>query len=102
MTIPDGLMDMLALLADTSPMHALRTLVSAQAHFDDECDDGSPEANCGRPADARTPLIANFDRHRKGLDLIAPDPSKTVAETSGPSSMAKPLRKPWSVLLTSA
>ena len=83
MTIPDGLMDMLkALPADTSPMHALRTLVSAQAHFDAECDDGSPEANLRKALrlTARTPsLIANFDRHRKGLELIAPDPSKTVA-----------------------
>ena len=83
MTIPDGLMDMVkALPADTSPMHAVRTLVSAQAHFDTECDDGSPEANLRKALrlTARTPsLIANFDRHRKGLELIAPDPSKTVA-----------------------
>jgi len=83
MAIPDGLMDMLkALPTDTSPMHALRTLVSAQAHFDAECDDGSPETNLLKALrlTARTPsLIANFDRHRKGLELIAPDPSKTVA-----------------------
>lgn len=67
---------------DAGPMHALRTLVSALALFDDEADDASPEANRRKSLRllAKTPtLIAAFDRHRKGKDIIKPDASMTMA-----------------------
>ncbi len=65
-----------------SPMHAIRTLVSALAMHDPEADEQSPEANTrkGIRLLAKTPaLIANFDRHRKGKDFIKPDPSQDMA-----------------------
>jgi len=65
-----------------SPMHALRTLVSALALSDSEADVNTPEANHRKAVKlvAKTPtLIAAFDRHRKGLPIVAPDASLDVA-----------------------
>jgi citrate synthase len=65
-----------------TPMHALRTLVSALAMFDPEADDESIESNQRKAVKllAKTPaLIANFDRHRKGKEFIKPDKSQTIA-----------------------
>ncbi|MGY8753915.1 MAG: citrate/2-methylcitrate synthase, partial [Phycisphaerales bacterium] len=61
---------------DANPMHALRTLVSALALEDPAADDPSEEANTRKSLAmlAKMPaLIAGFDRHRKGLDLVRPD-----------------------------
>ena len=67
---------------DAVPMHALRTLVSALALFDPEVEDSSTEANWRKALRlvAKTPtIIASFDRHRKGKDVVKPDPSVDIA-----------------------
>jgi citrate synthase len=71
-----------SLPATATPMHALRTLVSALSLFDDEADDPSEEANQRKAIRlvAKVPaLIAGFDRVRKGKDLIAPDHDLPIA-----------------------
>ena len=68
---------------DASPMHALRTLTSALSLEDPGADDPSEEANARKSLAmlAKMPaLIAGYDRHRKGLDLIRPDVDCTLAE----------------------
>ena len=60
---------------DANPMGALRTSVSALAHFDAEADVSSPEANYRKALrlTARMPsIIATFDRLRKGKEPVAP------------------------------
>ncbi len=65
------------------PMHVLRTLVSALALYDKD-----PNANDVASARkkslrvlASTPtMVAYFDRYRRGLPLIAPDQSLSLAE----------------------
>lgn len=65
------------------PMHVLRTLVSALALYDKD-----PNANDVASARkkalrvlASTPtMTAYFDRYRRGLPLIAPDPNLSLAE----------------------
>jgi citrate synthase len=67
---------------DATPMHALRTMVSALGMFDPEADDESIESNQRKAIKlfAKTPaLIANFDRHRKGKEFAKPDKSQTIA-----------------------
>jgi len=77
-------LDLLRTIPRTAaPMDALRTLVSALAHFDSEADDASPEANRRKSIRlvAKTPtLIAAFDRIRKGKPIVAPDQTLTVAQ----------------------
>jgi citrate synthase len=68
--------------ATATPMHALRTLVSALALFDEEADDSSAEANQRKALRllAKTPaLIACFDRHRKGKPFTTPDTRLGIA-----------------------
>ncbi len=81
--LPEPMWDLIrSIPVDAGPMHAARTLVSAMALYDPEADDPSTEANerKGVRLLARTPaLIANFDRHRNGRDLIKPDPSQNIA-----------------------
>ena len=81
--LPDQMWQLIKDLPKTaSPMHAIRTLVSALAMHDPGADEQSPEANTrkGIRLLAKTPaLIANFDRHRKGKDFIKPDPSLDIA-----------------------
>ena len=81
--LPDEIITMLKQVpSDAVPMHVLRTLVSALALFDAEADDASPEANERKSLRllAKTPtIIAAFDRHRKGKELIAPDPTLSIA-----------------------
>jgi citrate synthase len=81
--LPEPMGDLIrAMPREAVPMHALRTLVSALALFDAEADDASPEANERKALRllARTPaLIAGFDRHRKGLDLVPPDRTRGIA-----------------------
>ncbi|HRP62874.1 MAG TPA: citrate synthase [Phycisphaerales bacterium] len=65
-----------------TPMHALRTLVSALSLHDPEADDASEAANERKSIRllAKTPaLIAAFDRHRKGKDFVKPDRSLDIA-----------------------
>jgi citrate synthase len=61
--------------AGVNPMHAFRTAVSMLAHYDDEADDMSPEANLRKAVrlTARFPTaLAAFDRIRQGKDPVAP------------------------------
>ncbi len=67
---------------DANPMAALRTGVSALAHFDGEADDASPEANYRKSIrlTAQIPtIIAAFDRLRKGKDAIMPTKAGSTA-----------------------
>lgn len=69
---------------DASPMHALRTLVSALSLEDPAADDPSAEANARKSLAmlSKMPaLIAGFDRHRKGLDLIRPNVEYSLSES---------------------
>jgi len=81
--LPEPMWDLIrSIPVEAGPMHATRTLVSALALYDPEADDPSTEANerKGIRLLARTPaLIANFDRHRNGRDIIKPDPSQNIA-----------------------
>jgi citrate synthase len=83
--LPDSMWDMIrSLPKDAVPMHALRTLISALALADDRADDMSPDANEEKAISvlAKTPaLIAGFDRHRRGLDIVKPDASGSIAES---------------------
>ena len=81
--LPEPMWDVIRCIpASAAPMHALRTLVSALALHDPEADADELEANTrkGTRLLAKTPtLLANFDRHRKGLDFIKPDRSANIA-----------------------
>ena len=81
--IPAGVIEMIrAIPADASPMHSVQTLVASLALYDAEADDPSPDANFRKAIRlvAKTPtLIAAFDRHRKGHEIIAPDPQRSIA-----------------------
>lgn len=78
------MMDVIRAIPRTAaPMDALRTLVSALAHFDIEADDPSPAANKRKAIRlvAKTPtLVANFNRWRKGKPIVAPDLTLTLAD----------------------
>jgi len=77
-------LDLLRTIPRTAaPMDALRTLVSALAHFDTEADDASPAANRRKSLRlvAKTPtLIAAFDRFRKGKPMVGPDATLSIAQ----------------------
>ena len=63
-------------------MDLLRTGVSALAHFDVDVDDMSTEANVRkalRLVAQTTTLVAAIGRMHRGLDVVEPDPSRTVA-----------------------
>ncbi len=82
--LSDSMLDfVVSLPRDASPMHALRTLVSALSLEDLGADDPSQEANTRKSLVllAKIPaLIAGFDRHRKGMDLVRPDFDACIAE----------------------
>ncbi|MBM4006660.1 MAG: citrate synthase [Planctomycetes bacterium] len=81
--LPGGMLDLISKLPrDATPMHALRTLVSALALHDAEADVEGAEANERKAIRllAKTPaLIANFDRFRKGKPFVASDTSLSMA-----------------------
>jgi citrate synthase len=83
--LPDQIVEMIkGIPSNAVPMHAVRTLVSALALFDDEAEDPSPEANERKAIRllAKTPaLIAAFDRHRKGKDMVKAEPGHSIAES---------------------
>jgi len=74
--LPPMVLDVLRMTPeDANPMAALRTAVSALAHFDAEADEMSPETNYRKAIrlTARIPtIIAAFDRLRKGFEPVAP------------------------------
>lgn len=72
-----------SLPTSAEPMHALRTLISSLAMDDDNPNDNSVEAARSKALSilGQAPtLVAAFDRHRKGKDIIAPDTSLSFAE----------------------
>jgi citrate synthase len=74
----DFVADLMPTLAkQTSPMSMLRTGVSAASAYDPDGWDQSPEANyrkAVRIISLLPTLIAYYDRHRRGLDPVAPNP----------------------------
>jgi citrate synthase len=70
--------DLMPTLAEqTSPMSMLRTSVSAASAYDPDGWDQSPEANYRKAIRLTSlipTLIAHYDRHRRGLDLVEPNP----------------------------
>ncbi len=81
--LPDAIWEMISSIpTDATPMHALRSVISALALHDPEADDPSPEANHRKAVRllAKCPaIIAGFDRHRKGLSLVKPDASLSIS-----------------------
>ncbi|OZC04062.1 citrate synthase [Rubricoccus marinus] len=85
---------------NTNPMAALRTAVSMLAHYDEEADDMSREANVRKAVrlTAKMPtIVAAFDRIRKGKEPVAPSGEGSAAadflymlngEKPGPSAEA--------------
>ncbi|MDP7070002.1 MAG: citrate/2-methylcitrate synthase [Phycisphaerales bacterium] len=71
-----------ALPLDAPPMHVLQTMVAMLALEDPTCDDQSREAEEAKAIRvlAATPaIIANFDRLRRGLEIVKPDRGDNVA-----------------------
>jgi 2-methylcitrate synthase len=65
------------LAEQTSPMSMLRTSISAASAYDPDGWDQSPEANYRkaiRITSLLPTLIAYYDRHRRGLELVEPNP----------------------------
>jgi 2-methylcitrate synthase len=65
------------LAEQTSPMSMLRTSVSAASAYDPDGWDQSPEANhrkAIRLISVMPTFIAYYDRHRRGLDVVEPNP----------------------------
>jgi len=76
--LPAAVTDALSRLpADVAPMAALRTAVSALGQVDPEADDISHEADlrkAGRLVAQLPTIVATFDRIRRDLDPVDPDP----------------------------
>ncbi|MDB5039903.1 MAG: Citrate synthase [Candidatus Eremiobacteraeota bacterium] len=81
--IPSGLIEILRdVPLDAWPMDVLRTGVSAIPHFIPHKPDGSHETSVDSAIDliAKFPtVVAAWDRLRRGLDPVAPDPSLSHA-----------------------
>lgn len=76
--LPAAVLEVLGRLPDAStPMAALRTAVSVLGQVDPEAEDISHEADlrkAGRLVAQLPTVIASFDRIRRGLEPVAPDP----------------------------
>ncbi len=74
----DFIRELMPTLAEqTSPMSMLRTAVSAASAYDPDGWDNSPEANYRkaiRLISLIPTLIADYDRHRRGLSPVEPNP----------------------------
>jgi 2-methylcitrate synthase len=74
----DFITELMPTLAEqTSPMSMLRTAVSAASAYDPDGWDNAPEAvyrKAIRITSLMPTLIAYYDRHRRGLDLVDPNP----------------------------
>ena len=77
--LPRGMHERIASVpSDAEPMHMLRTMVSALAMYDPNPNENTVEAARDKALNilAWTPsIVAAFDRRRRGLDPVAPDPS---------------------------
>lgn len=82
-SLSPGMIDMIkAIPHEASPMHVLRTMVSGLALEDEECNDQSLESERRKAVRvlSKTPaIIAAFDRCRRGLAIVDPDPSLNIA-----------------------
>jgi citrate synthase len=82
-TLPSGLIAMMhSIPRDAWPMDVLRTATSAIGHFIPHRPDGSHETSVNTAMDliAKFPtIVATWDRMRRGLDPIGPDPKLTTA-----------------------
>lgn len=82
--LPEGMAQRITLLPkDAQPMHVLRSLVSELALYDP--DPNANDVDSAREKALRvlgcTPaLVACFDRHRRGLEYVEPDPNVSFAE----------------------
>lgn len=68
----------LACPKDAEPMHVIRTMISSMAMDDPTANENSVEAARHKALNilATAPaIVAAFDRHRRGLDIVDPDPS---------------------------
>lgn len=81
-SLPQEVIEVLALVKDGHPMDVLRTGVSALSAFDPEVDDNSVEATRRKgiriTAQAST-IVAAHHRLRQGLDPVPPDPTLSHA-----------------------
>jgi len=82
--LPAGMLERIGMLpTDAQPMHVLRTMVSSLALHDPE-----PNANDVESARAKAlnvlghapTIVAAYDRHRKGKQVVPPDSSLSFAE----------------------
>ena len=67
---------------NAEPMHVIRTMVSSMAMDDPTANENSVEAARHKALNilATAPaIVAAFDRHRRGLEIIDPDPSLNFA-----------------------
>ena len=82
-SLPAGIIDLIKTFpSDAAPMHALQTAVAALALHDAEADVNDPEANIRKAIRlvAKTPaVVAAFDRHRSGKEIVDPDPTMDIA-----------------------
>ncbi len=82
-TLSEQLLASIRTLPKTAePMHMLRTMVSGLAMHDDDPNANSVEAACEKSLNIlgyAPSIVAAFDRHRRGLDVIAPDKSLSFA-----------------------
>ncbi|HEV2529805.1 MAG TPA: citrate/2-methylcitrate synthase [Thermomicrobiales bacterium] len=82
-TLPQGLVDLIrSLPADTPPMDALRTGVSALGNFKTSEIDIEPDIDEALILLGSVPsILATFHRHRQGLDPIAPRDDLNTAQS---------------------
>lgn len=82
--LPSSYLDRIRTLPkDALPMHVLRTMVSALALYDDAPnanDVDSAREKALRILGGAPSIVAAFDRHRRGLDPVAPDPTMNFAQ----------------------
>lgn len=75
--LPEGFIERIREVPTSAePMHMLRTMVSALAMYDKSPNENSVEAARGkalRILGCTPAIVAAFDRHRRGLDPVAPD-----------------------------
>jgi citrate synthase len=75
--LPEGMIERVRSTPKSAePMHMLRTMVSALAMHDPSPNDNSVEAaraKALRILGCTPAIVATFDRHRRGLDPVAPD-----------------------------
>ena len=83
--LPDGMWTALrGLPREAAPMHVLQTMVAMLAAYDPEADVQSHEAEESkaiRVLGATPTIIANFDRLRRGLDIVRPSMDDTIARS---------------------